>query len=336
LQIKELGEMKLSPTATQQLTAQLGMFSPYFKKLVAMDAIELLDANVNYWLKYYADKTILLRNDNNIVRAVLSSRYKVIDNLNVLNLTRDIFMKNNPNLVFKSGMVAGGNMHLQFLSDQEIVYLEPEKKEDAYKFGISLQNSEVGMQSFALAEYVYRLVCTNGAVAFAGDGDFQRWFHIGGKKNNFDYNNDPQYKKEYEVTLQNITNQLEKSVQPTHQQQTINNLKELKGKKVLDPINFAKALKAYFMLSDKDMEIVNKVREGDSYYDWLQAITRAANYYTNDSQEKSVRRRIDLEKFGGLLMSDDGKIWGHLELVTQDYALKDKDKKNKDNTDNTQ
>lgn len=328
IQVPEIGEFVLSQRALQQFSYTLGVYTPYVKKMIAEDAKDLLQYNFNYWAQRKAQKSILLRTNGKTINAVLSPRYKAIDNYAIMNIVRDTFMKNNNRLSFTNGMVVNGNIYMQFMDEQEIVYLEPEKKEDIYKFGFAIQNSEVGEHSFAIEEYIYRQVCTNGMMAKYGYGDNDKWFHIGGIKKNFDYNNDPQYIRENDKTLKEISQELQKPADMNYRENVIDSLRKLKSKKVTDPDNFAKALKQYFLLSDKDIEIVNKVREGNSYYDWLQAITRTANYYTKESDNKSVRKRVDFEKFGGLLMSDDGKIWGHLELVTKDYALKDKkDKK---------
>lgn len=329
VRIPDVGEYRLSNRALQQFSYTLGIYTPYVKKMRDKGAYDLMEYNFNYWMKKSEKKAILLRTNGKTVNAVLSPRYKAIDNLAILNIVRDTFMKSNVNLKFHKGMMYDGNVYLQFMDPQKTIYLEPEEKEDVYQFGVAIQNSEVGEHSFEVEEYIYRQVCTNGMMVKYGGYD-DKWFHIGGKKTNFDYSNDPQYIKESNKTLDEIKKALEKPANMEYRESAMDALRKLKRKSVSDPDNFAKALKQYFMLSDKDVEIINKVREGDTYYDWLQAITRTANYYTNEAESKSVKKRIDFEKFGGLLMSDDGKIWGHLELVTKDYALKDKKKNDED------
>ncbi len=322
LNVKSIGELALKKTAKNQLVASIGVYSPYYTKLEhTLDGQDLLNSTMNFWMKKKVDKNVLLRTDGRYVRAILSPRYKAIDNYEVAKNLVEVFEKTNPNMTYHHGLVNGSAINIQYVDQTHEIHI-PSDEHDTYFVGVNVQNSEIGEHSFAMMDYLYRLICTNGMILGQKSGDADRWYHIGGEKKDTNYTNDPQYVKEYNATLIDIKKAMSEKIDVERVQKKIDALDMLKKSKVEDETNFSRALKNYFMLSDAELATMKEVRQGNTYYDWLQSITKTANVITRGDNPK-VRRRVELEKIGGLLMGD-GKIWGHLELQTKDYELKGK------------
>jgi hypothetical protein len=93
--------LRMNFSAETQLCNRLGIRIDYWRKCKANIA-ELADLNVNHWLKYHAEKknkNLLLRtymkgtegsgSTDGLLRAVLSERYGIVDNIDILYAVLD-------------------------------------------------------------------------------------------------------------------------------------------------------------------------------------------------------------------------------------------------------
>lgn len=172
------------------LSDKLGIPMRYYEKLQAQ-LPELLDQNVNGWLKDQGDKNVLLRTfeglETNIARAFLSDRYFALDNYDVLFAVLDAIKQMGVNVEIKNADVTERRMHLDIIApDVELQAPEVLKNYlrtngaagDGIISGLTISNSEVGNGSFNLRPRAHIVKCGNGLIR--PDDSFSR-IHLGGK-----------------------------------------------------------------------------------------------------------------------------------------------------------
>jgi len=151
------GQYEISPIAHGQVSARLGIPKAYYDTMLRQ-APDLLRENVNHWLGK-SDKKRMLRTLDGNLRAVLSDRYRALDNGDCLEAILPVF--NDERLEIKACEVTERRMYIQALSPR----LKGDVKVgDAVQGGITVSNSEVGMGRLDVSLSIYRLICLNGMV----------------------------------------------------------------------------------------------------------------------------------------------------------------------------
>lgn len=156
--------------AERQLADRLKIPAAYYDRMKA-EIPGLLDQNVNAWFTQNPE-TRMVRILDNQVRAVLSNRYRRIDNYDLAGAVL-------PTLADARGVnvvsceITERRMYIKVINKR--MELEV-KRGDIVQSGIVISNSEVGLGALKIEPLVYRLVCTNGLIA----ADYsQRKYHIG-------------------------------------------------------------------------------------------------------------------------------------------------------------
>jgi len=185
--------------ADEGLSIKLDIPRQYLRRLREQH-IELFDANVNGWLDKNKDKSYLLRMfrddgaDNEgrgVLRALLSNRYKSIDNLEAVLAALE-GIKNagiDPFSLSFHGDLTDRRMYLRIESDQVVAraeklltnYRSPfggqlGRDNPVINGGFVLTNSEVGNGRFTLTPRFTVQVCTNGMTV---ERDAFRATHLG-------------------------------------------------------------------------------------------------------------------------------------------------------------
>jgi len=176
---KSTGGIHLTDHAASQLGTALDIPGRYLRTLLDEDK-ELFDHNVNRRVKSLdskeaeAEKFLRFRKNEDgsrTLRALLTSRYAVINNLPIIETLNDI--------------VPGGRAsHLHYDGDTfraNILIPDTLRKEDDsdYGGGISVINNETGRFAYRQRPFVFRAICCNGNVWGRKDGfEFNRR-HLG-------------------------------------------------------------------------------------------------------------------------------------------------------------
>ena len=149
----------LSDYASNQLAKKLDIPFIYFKRLRDL-APDLLDLNVNGWLERNREDHYLIRTLDGRARAVLSNRYRRLDNfqlaLGILPVLRDL-----PGARFESVELTAKRMYLKVVSSTIACEVRPG---DVLQAGVIVSNSEIGCGRLRIEPLIYRLVCSNGLV----------------------------------------------------------------------------------------------------------------------------------------------------------------------------
>tara|TARA_Y100000310_G_scaffold28395_1_gene27034 strand:- start:7027 stop:8100 length:1074 start_codon:yes stop_codon:yes gene_type:complete len=160
------------------LARRLEIPKPYYDRMRS-DAPQLLAENVNKWLDDSPRHLIrtLMGDLNNpsVCRAILSERYKIIDNDDLMERVFPV-LQDQPGMEVLSTEITPTRFYLKATFPQ----LKREiKLNDPVQAGVVISNSEVGHGSTSVALLVYRLRCLNGMI-LADDHFKMRRTHLGG------------------------------------------------------------------------------------------------------------------------------------------------------------
>jgi hypothetical protein len=152
----------ITELARRQLAERLKIPFAYFERC-RQEQPALLDRNVNTWLHGEAQggEQRMLRTLDGSVRAVLSPRYRRLDNFelaeHVLPMLREL-----PQVRFESLELTETRMYLKVVTPRVEFEVAPG---DIVQAGVAITNSEVGCSTLSVQPLVYRLLCRNGLIA---------------------------------------------------------------------------------------------------------------------------------------------------------------------------
>ena len=143
----------LKEIAQRSISYRLGIPFQYLKKCPP----EIQALNMNYWIEHERNDELFFRYDGDDVRAIFTTKYRPVDNFEVLERL--------------DSLGYGPDTRVQCKLDNEFMLLSIMDGNKAFKIngdtfkpGVSISNSEVGLASLGIAAFVLRLVCSNGMI----------------------------------------------------------------------------------------------------------------------------------------------------------------------------
>jgi hypothetical protein len=161
-------EHGLTPWAHSQLAQYAGIPKPYYDRMLNEDPA-LCAANINSWL-HRKNETRMLRTLDNNIRAILSRRYRPLDNYDLVESAIPILQEAGAKV--ESCQITETRLYLKAVTPR--VSGEVSKGDICYP-GVVISNSELGNGALKIEQMVYRLVCSNGMIA----GATLRQYHLG-------------------------------------------------------------------------------------------------------------------------------------------------------------
>lgn len=155
--------------AHRQIGQYLKIPAVYYDRM-RKDYPELLSLNVNGWFGHAAGEKRMLRTMDGTARALLSDRYRRIDNFEVASAVLPIISGMDGASV-ESCELTESRMYLKVVNPRVTAEV---RKGDIVQAGIIISNSEVGMGSVSVSPLIYRLVCSNGMIA--QDGAVRKYY----------------------------------------------------------------------------------------------------------------------------------------------------------------
>lgn len=146
--------------ARRQLAEKLKIPHAYFERM-RVDQPALLDRNVNTWLQNEDADKRLIRTLDGKVRAVLSDRYRRLDNFDLAEHMLPI-LRRLPDAQFESVELTDSRMYLKVVTPRITAEIAPG---DVVQAGVVITNSEVGCGTLSVQPLVFRLICRNGLIA---------------------------------------------------------------------------------------------------------------------------------------------------------------------------
>ena len=173
--------LSLSSWATTQVCQRLGIPAPYFLRCPN----PLRDAQFNHWAwqdgddsdeedggKSGAPRPWLLRCKEQTVRAVLSDRYRPLDNSDLVATLVPIL---EDRFEVRGITLTPESFHLRLVDPRLAREVLPN---DRLMVGVHVANSEIGRRSVTVDALVWRLVCLNGMVRLVRGKSLLRQRHV--------------------------------------------------------------------------------------------------------------------------------------------------------------
>ena len=158
LHLQEIDEVfDVNDVALNQITTKVGLSKKYTDKMLDGHKSLLMD-NINYWFTH-TPKSQMIRTLDGTARAVLSDKYKRVDNDMIAEVALPILI--NKEYDIKSCAITDTKMYIK----ASLPSLQREvNKGDVVESGVIISNSEVGHGAVNVSPFIHRLVCLNGMV----------------------------------------------------------------------------------------------------------------------------------------------------------------------------
>ena len=293
----------------RQVASALGIPAKYYDMMAAQKP-ELLAENVNAW---FGDKTAsyMVRSMDygygRVARALLSERYRRIDNMEIAAAVLPLFAGNDQYEVVSSE-VTENRLYLKIVNHR----LEMEvKKGDVVQAGVMISNSEVGLGAVSIQPLVYRLACTNGMVV---NSLGERRHHVERQakavEDSFELYSDETMEAEDKAFLLKLKDITKAAIEESRFAQVVDKLKEAAGIPITGAVQEVVQLAAQnFGIVQEEQEGILKylIEGGDlSLYGLSNAVTRASQ------DVESYDRATALEGIGWQMASMELSLWKEL------------------------
>lgn len=309
ISIPEVGAFGLTEFAHGQMASKLGIPQTYYDKMRFLES-SLLAQNVETWLHRpefkktknkdgtttrttMESKNRMIRILDNKIRAVVSSRFKCLDNYDVMILALDELK--NHQCGIKQSMVTETNLYLKAVTPE--IHGEVNQG-DVVQQGIIIRNSEVGAGALRIEPMIWRLVCSNGVIG----SHALKVIHAGSDKKEGDiWKSQELHQKESELTWLKARDIIRATFNGTFMEEFLEQAKNAAQVKFQNPVQAVDNISEAFKISDKQKEnVLNAfLAEGDpTIWGLTNAITTTAK-----NQEK-IAEQVRIEEVGYKVMTE--------------------------------
>ena len=275
---------------------QLGQYCDIPKKYydILLKHPELLQRNVQHWLELNSDKRMIRTLDGQI-RAVLSDKYRRLDNF---DLAQNVLpMINEVNATIESCEITDKKIYIKAITHK----IQAEvKKGDVVSAGIIISNSETGNGSLSIKPLIYRLVCSNGAIA---DDYAMRKYHAGRveEMSQIEFSNETINAEDKAFWLK-VRDLVKFSLSEVTFEKIVNSMRESTERKIENPDKAIElATKKYSFNEAENSDILKHLIQGGDLTSWGlgNAVTRMAQ------DVNSYDRSTELEAIGYQIMNQN-------------------------------
>jgi hypothetical protein len=296
------GEYGVTGLARRQLADKLKIPFAYFERM-RTEQPQLLDRNVNTWLQSDGDRRMIRTLDGQ-VRAVLSDRYRRLDNFDLAENVLPILQRLE-GARFESVELTETKMYLKVVTPRVEFEVAPG---DVVQAGIVITNSEVGCGTLSVQPLIYRLVCSNGLIA---SDHALRKTHVGRslatEAESVNVFRDDTLAADDRAFFLKVRDVVEAAVSEATFRQVAQKLQKTRDIRLTgDPVKSVEVLANRYTLNDTERAGVLRhlIVEGDlSAYGLLNAVTHFSQDVAN------YDRATELEALGGKLMELAPSDW---------------------------
>ena len=311
-EIGSMGEVRQFGTTRlfhRQVASALGIPAKYYD-LMQSRKPELLAQNVNAWFGDRENSYMIRTMDygaGRMARALLSDRYRRIDNMEIASAVLPLFAGSDQYEVVSSE-VTENRLYLKIVNRRMEMAVVPG---DIVQAGVMISNSEVGLGSVSVQPLVYRLVCTNGMVV---NDMGERKNHVGraakAVDDSFHIYSDETMEAEDKAFLLKLRDVTLAAIEESRFAQVVGRLKEAASIPITGKVTEVVELtaRAYGINSDEqDSVLQHLIAGGDlSQYGLSNAITRASQ------DVESYDRATTLEGIGWQVAAMPAVQWKEL------------------------
>jgi hypothetical protein len=292
------GPLAVNAHAHNQIAGTTPIGRRYYRHMLDADP-ELLAFNVNRWFGQANGTRRLVRVDSGHVRAWLSDRYLRVSNLDLAETVIPALREGNGDAWhIQEAAITDKQMHIRAILPAFEADINP-RVGDVVNLGLTIRNSEVGSGAFVVEASLFRLVCTNTAIAGGG----MRRVHLGAKmKSDFvAHLADETVRAQDRALMLEARDVVKTLADRTKFEALVNVAKTGAETELWQPIEATKVLAKTVGLSDGETSAVEDelIRAGDPT---MWGLTNALTAVARDM--KDYERKNDLEtKAGGILWS---------------------------------
>lgn len=306
LMVQGAGTYGINDIAHSQIGQFLKIPTSYYKRMMAEDPT-LLEMNVNAWLARNAGASRMLRTMDGTARALLSDRYRRIDNFEIASAVLPIIGAIDGAYV-ESCELTDRRMYIKVVDPRTTAEVTPG---DIVQAGVIISNSEVGMGSVNVSPLVYRLVCSNGMIA--ADGGMRK-YHVGRvNESNEDYSifRDETIQADDKAFIMKLEDSVRAAVDQARFSRIVDEMRDAKEAKIQPatvPQVVELAAKEYGFTEAESKGILGHLIDGGdlSMYGLANAVTRQAQ------DVESYDRSTDLEATGYKIITMSPALWRSL------------------------
>ena len=296
------GEYGVSNLARRQLADKLKIPFAYFERM-RTEQPALLDRNVNTWLQTDGDRRMIRTLDGQ-VRAVLSDRYRRLDNFDLAENVLPILQRLE-GARFESVELTETRMYLKVVTPRVEVEIAPG---DVVQAGIVITNSEVGCGTLSVQPLLYRLVCRNGLIA---SDHALRKTHVGRALHKEDdpvtVFRDDTLAADDKAFFLKVRDVVEAAVSEATFRQVAQKMQKTRDIRLIgDPVKAVEVLASRYVLNETERSGVLRhlIVEGDlSAYGIVNAVT----HFSHDVEDYD--RATEFEALGGKLIELPASEW---------------------------
>jgi hypothetical protein len=300
LRISNRGAWPLAEWAHKQLAEKLEIPKRYYDRMLKSGKLELLAENINAWL---GGKRKLIRVLDGRIRAILSDRYRIIDNYDLVFLALDEFKKKETIEIYRIDLTET----MLYLKVIDRTLVDTVKGEDVVYGGLIIRNSEVGASALRIEPFILRRVCSNGLILQHS----LKKIHLGRQTLEIDEMDWSDETKELEdrVLWSKVRDIIRAAFDREVFSSWVKRLKESIEVKVEKPIKAVNNIVRHLNLTEEEREKLLAYFSEPTKYGLINAVTNLAG------QTKNVEEQVRLEEFAGKILASrdlEGEIIGEV------------------------
>lgn len=319
LAVNGKGEWPLTRYGHSQLSSKCGIPERYYWAMLDAGMAELTAENVNAWLSKQADKRLVricdVHNDGKPrIRALLSDRYRPLDNYDLALLTMERAQKYKARPV--ECQLTETRMYIKLVVPEQMAYLtsaanpayhpgqhsfiRPDTRwgldleKDPHFPGLIVSNSEVGDGAFRVEPFSYRLACSNGLIGT----DALYKIHLGTKLEIGELFSTDTRKLMDETLWSQVRDIIDLTFKGDLMKAYLDKIKNSQNTVIEKPIEVVAVCAENLSLSDEKKQSLLQyfTVEGNTLYGLMNGVTRLAQDFENYDD------KIRLERFGGQIL----------------------------------
>ncbi len=292
--------MSATNYAHAQMASKLSIPKVYYDRMLNQSP-NLLADNVNHWLDKRQEETGLIRTLRGQMRAFLSSRYRIVDNHELLAMVIPELAEMGSGIKIASCQVTDEKMYLKVINTNIEAAISVG---DPVQAGFILSNGEIGNSSISVEPFIYRLVCTNGLIV---KDHKQRKNHAGRTTENSDLYAVDTIQAIDDAFKLKVRDLVRNAISISTFQNAVGDLKIAKSNLITgNPVKAVEVTAKAIGLTESESGLVlnHLIRSGDlSKFGMLNAVTRTAE------DIESYDRATEIERLGSSVLYLPQSTW---------------------------
>ena len=271
-----------------QLAVMVGVPAGYIRRCVEDKHVwgaRLAEDNMNTWMQNSDNAKVFIREYDDSIRGVLSSRYSCYDAPAIAELVANDIDFDEFDI--KGHVINEERLHLRIVNKKPIVTNTEDK--DLF-WGFLIDSSDVGRSSVSIRLFIWKQICTNGLVMPLSRARTFSHVHRG-----FGI----EFKEGIEKTLLGAGPLVTETVNFINKASDISVHDAVFGDRELLTERLAKSIKSHVGVTDKEVDDIFAYIRGGVYPATLWGVVNAVTLL---SQRSSLERRLDIEKGAGRLL----------------------------------